>query len=227
MGIVSAPDNARSPRDVPDDRRGHVPLVFPRVSGESAVMLVQGDKAPDFTLEGTEGKVTLSSVIGTGAAGKYVVLFFYPRDKTPGCTREGQAFSALRSAFAKAGARVYGISKDSLESHASYAESAGITVPLLSDPDLTVHRKYGAYGEKTMYGKKVLGTIRSTFVIGKDGKLARVFPNVKVDGHADAVLSALEKHASGSEVTATEGPAAKAGRGSPAKKAAQKTRSAR
>lgn len=153
-------------------------------------MLHEGDEAPDFTLEGAHGKVTLSSLVGA-PPGRYVVLYFYPRDKTPGCTREGQAFSAALKAFAKAGAVVFGISKDSVATHQSFAESCGITVPLLSDPDLHVHRAYGAYGEKTMYGKKVMGTIRSTFVVGPDRRLVRVFPSVKVDGHADAVLATV------------------------------------
>ena len=151
-------------------------------------MLKEGAKAPDFTLDGTAGRVTLSSLT---APGRHVVLYFYPRDKTPGCTREGQAFSAAAKAFEKAGAKVFGISKDPVSMHTSFQESCGISVPLLSDPDLSVHKAYGAYGEKTMYGKKVLGTIRSTFVVGPTGTLARVFPSVKVDGHADAVLAAI------------------------------------
>jgi len=151
-------------------------------------MLKEGDKAPDFTLDSPGGKVRLSALLG---AGRHVVLYFYPKDKTPGCTREGQAFSAATKAFEKAGAKVFGVSKDTVTMHASFGASCGITVPLLSDPDLTVHKAYGAYGEKTMYGKKVQGTIRSTFVIGPDGKLVRVFPNVKVDGHAEAVLDVL------------------------------------
>jgi peroxiredoxin Q/BCP len=153
-------------------------------------MLKEGDKAPDFTLDSPAGKVRLSSQLGPG---RYVVLYFYPKDKTPGCTREGQAFTAAARAFAAAGATVYGVSKDTVTMHASFAESCSIGVPLLSDPDLAVHKAYGAYGEKTMYGKKVMGTIRSTFVIGPDGKLVRVFPSVKVDGHADAVLAALHE----------------------------------
>jgi peroxiredoxin Q/BCP len=151
-------------------------------------MLKEGSKAPDFTLDGTIGKVTLSSLVGPG---RHVVLYFYPKDKTPGCTREGQAFSAAAKAFEKAGAKVFGVSKDTVTMHTSFQDSCNISVPLLSDPDLSVHKAYGAYGEKTMYGKKVTGTIRSTFVVGPSGTLTRVFPNVKVDGHAEAVLAAL------------------------------------
>ncbi len=149
-------------------------------------MLKTGDKAPNFALQGHNGPRTLSD-----AKGRYAVVYFYPRDNTPGCTREAQAFSKARSAFAKAGAVVYGISKDSIDSHAKFADACGITIDLLSDPDLTTHKAYGAHGEKTMYGKKVVGTIRSTFIVDPAGKIARVFPNVKVDGHAEKVLEAI------------------------------------
>jgi peroxiredoxin Q/BCP len=195
-------------------------------------MLHEGDKAPDFTLQGPAGEVTLSSLVGA-SPGRYVVLYFYPKDKTPGCTREGQAFSAAARAFKAAGAAVYGVSKDTVASHASFAASCAITVPLLSDPDLAVHRAYGAYGEKTMYGKKVTGTIRSTFVVGPDGRLARVFSSVKVDGHAEAVLAAIQRHAAGEPAAAgaRKGAAAAAKRATsageapprPAKTAAKKS----
>ena len=170
-------------------------------------MLIAGERAPDFSLDGvtqlTRAGVTRAGVAQAGAAartslrslaGRYVVVYFYPRDKTPGCTREGQAFSLAAAAFKKAGAVVLGISKDSVATHASFAESCDITVPLLSDPDLAVHKAYGAYGEKTSYGKTTLGTIRTTVIVGPDGKVVRVFPKVKVDGHADAVLAAILEH---------------------------------
>ena len=149
-------------------------------------MLKEGDRAKDFTLKTARGTRSLSD-----AKGRYAVVYFYPRDNTPGCTREGQAFTQAVKAFAKAGAVVYGISKDSVESHQRFADQCGITIDLLSDPDLAVHKAYGAYGEKTMYGKKVLGTIRSTFIVDPAGKIARVFPKVKVDGHVEAVLEAI------------------------------------
>jgi peroxiredoxin Q/BCP len=174
----------------------------------AAPALVPGKKVPEVALEGTSGKVTLASLRGP-APGKFVVLYFYPKDKTPGCTREGQAFSAAMPAFKKAGAVVVGISKDTVTMHASFAESCGITVPLLSDPSLDVHRAYGAYGEKTMYGKKVTGTIRSTFIIAPDGTLVRAFRSVKVDGHADAVLAAVVAHASGGDDRVAKAPSAK------------------
>jgi len=169
---------------------------MPNETGPQA--LVPGKKVPDFTLDGEAGKVSLASLRGP-APGRYVVVYFYPKDKTPGCTREGQAFSAAIPEFKKAGAVVVGVSKDTVTMHASFADSCGIKVPLLSDTDLSVHRAYGAYGEKTMYGKKVTGTIRSTFVVAPDGTLARAFRSVKVDGHADAVLAAVVQHRAGGE----------------------------
>jgi thioredoxin-dependent peroxiredoxin len=149
-------------------------------------MLKAGDLAPNFALQSREGVHKLSD-----AKGKYAVVYFYPRDNTPGCTREGQAFSLAAKKFAAAGAVVYGISKDSVESHDRFADTCSITIDLLSDADLATHKAYGAFGEKTMYGKKVIGTIRSTFIVDPAGKVARVFPAVKVDGHADAVLEAI------------------------------------
>lgn len=149
-------------------------------------MLKAGDRAPDFTLDSSRGARALSD-----AKGQYAVVYFYPRDDTPGCTREAQAFSKASKAFQKAGAIVYGISKDSTDSHAKFADKCGITIDLLSDPDLATHKAYGAHGEKTMYGKKVTGTIRSTFIVDPAGMIARVFPSVKVDGHAEKVLEAI------------------------------------
>src|SRR5580658_2255061 len=161
-------------------------------------MLKVGDRAKAFALDSPSGQKKLSD-----AKGKYAVVYFYPRDNTPGCTREAQAFSEASKAFAKAGAVVYGISKDSVESHARFADGCNLTIDLLADPDLTTHKAYGAYGEKTMYGKKVLGTIRSTFIVDPAGKIARVFPSVKVDGHAEAVLSVIEELRGGSPAKQT------------------------
>jgi peroxiredoxin Q/BCP len=150
-------------------------------------MLKAGDKAPAFELESDAGKkVRLADF-----AGKTLVLYFYPKDSTPGCTREAIGFSAAVDAFAALGATVVGVSKDSVKSHCSFRDKYELGIPLLSDPDLTLHKAFGAYGEKVMYGKKVLGTIRSTFVIGPKGILTKVFPSVKVDGHVEQVLAAL------------------------------------
>ncbi len=151
-------------------------------------MLKEGDKAPDFTLESDEhGPVRLRDL---QAKGRTVVLFFYPKDSTPGCTREAQAFGAAKRDIERAGAVAVGISRDSIKSHASFREKYGLKVTLLSDPTHEVLEAYGAWGEKTMYGKKILGTIRSTFVV-RGGRIVAVFPKVKVDGHVDEVLAAL------------------------------------
>jgi peroxiredoxin Q/BCP len=149
-------------------------------------VLKEGDKAPDFDLDSDGGKrLGLKDF-----AGKVLVLYFYPKDSTPGCTREAQAFAAAKARFAKAGAAVVGVSRDSIASHCKFRDKYGLDFPLLSDPDRKVHEAYGAWGEKVMYGKKVLGAIRSTFVI-RDGKVVKAFHAVKVDGHADAVLAAI------------------------------------
>jgi peroxiredoxin Q/BCP len=147
----------------------------------------EGGAAPAFSLAGSDG----STHSLAGYAGKKVVLYFYPKDDTPGCTREALAFSAQLAAFAKKNAVVLGVSKDSVASHCRFRDKHELGVVLLSDPDLAVHRAYGVYGEKMMYGKPVMGVIRSTFVIGADGRLEKVFSPVKVDGHAEAVLAAL------------------------------------
>ncbi|MBK6459866.1 MAG: peroxiredoxin [Myxococcales bacterium] len=154
-------------------------------------MLKANDDAPKLTLHGDDGKVH-----EVGGAPGTVIVYFYPKDDTPGCTTEAKEFSVAASRFAEAGAVVYGVSKDSVASHCKFRDKYGLSVRLLSDPDLSAHTAFGAYGEKTMYGKKVMGTIRSTFVL-RDGKVARVFPKVKVAGHVDAVLAALAELAQG------------------------------
>lgn len=153
-------------------------------------MVVQeGAVAPEFALESDAGnRVTLDDY-----ADRWLVLYFYPKDNTPGCTREAEAFSAAAPRLAKLGADVVGVSKDSVKTHCGFRDKIGITFPLLSDPDLTVHRAYGAFGEKTMYGKKVQGVIRSTFLVAPDGKIARAWRVVKVDGHVEKVIAAIEE----------------------------------
>jgi thioredoxin-dependent peroxiredoxin len=149
-------------------------------------VLKEGDKAPGFSLESDSGKhVSLADF-----AGKTLVLYFYPRDNTPGCTRQAQAFTAARTKIERAGGAVVGVSRDSVKSHLGFRDKHRITFPLLSDPDLAVHKAYGAWGEKTMYGKKLEGVLRSTFLV-RNGRIVRVFPNVKVDVHAEQVLAAL------------------------------------
>ena len=160
-------------------------------------MLKEGDKVPagllrtsfEGVVPGREPGETFS-LSDLTPAGKALVVFFYPKDSTPGCTREAQGFTASRKAIEKAGAVVVGVSRDSVKSHCSFRDKSGLALPLLSDPERLLHEGFGAWGEKTMYGKKVLGTIRSTFLV-KDGKIAKAWPNVKVDAHIDQVLAAL------------------------------------
>src|SRR5689334_3725958 len=132
-------------------------------------MVTEGKKAPAFTLPSSEG----GSVKLSDLAGKVVVLYFYPRDNTPGCTLEAQDFTRVAPALKKLGAVVLGVSKDSIASHCKFRDKYGIAFPLLTDEDGAVMDKYGAWGEKVLYGKKMMGVIRSTVVIDQDGKVAR------------------------------------------------------
>jgi len=151
--------------------------------------LKEGDKAPDFRLQGSDKREHhLKDYLG-----RKVVLFFYPKDMTPGCTTESCTFSDNLSQFKKYNAEVLGISKDSLESHDQFIEKHQLKMPLLSDPDIKVHEAYGAFGSKLLYGKTALGVIRSTFLIDEHGKIAKVWYNVKVDSHIPSVLQQLEK----------------------------------
>jgi peroxiredoxin Q/BCP len=148
-----------------------------------------GAAAPKFDLESDGGeRLSLGDF-----KGKWLVLYFYPKDNTPGCTRQAQGFTKAAAQLKKLGAEVVGVSKDSVKSHCGFRDNIGIRFPLLSDPDLKVHRAYGAWGKKTMYGKEVEGTIRSTFLISPDGKIGRAWSSVKVDGHVDKVLEALRE----------------------------------
>lgn len=143
--------------------------------------------APDFTLPATGGSdVTLSAL-----KGKPVVLFFYPRDDTPGCTKESIGFSGALADFEAAGAHVFGISKDSLASHEKFAAKRDLTVPLLSDEHGSVCEDYGVWKEKNMYGKTYMGIERTTFLIAADGTIARIWEKVKVPGHVEEVLEAV------------------------------------
>jgi thioredoxin-dependent peroxiredoxin len=152
-------------------------------------MAEEGKKAPAFTLPGNDGeKHKLSD-----HAGKRVVLYFYPRDLTPGCTTQACDFRDNLARISKAGAVVYGVSKDSLASHDKFRDKHELNFVLLSDPDLAVHKKYGAFGKKVSYGKETEGVIRSTFLIDGDGKIARAWKNVKAKGHIDKVLAALDE----------------------------------
>jgi peroxiredoxin Q/BCP len=152
-------------------------------------MIKEGRKAPAFNLPSSTGdKLALKDL-----AGKYVIVYFYPRDNTPGCTTEANDFNtALRKIKAR-DAVVIGVSKDSIESHCKFADQYKLKFPLLSDPDGKMLEKYDAWGEKNMYGKKSMGIIRSTVLIGPDGKVIKHFPKVKVKGHVEAVVQALNE----------------------------------
>ncbi|MGD9865751.1 MAG: peroxiredoxin [Pseudodonghicola sp.] len=146
------------------------------------------DTAPVFTLpRDGGGEVSLS-----GLRGGPVVLFFYPRDDTPGCTKESIGFSQDLQAFADAGAQVFGISRDTVAKHDKFVAKHGLTVPLLSDEDGAVCVAFGVWVEKNMYGKKSMGIERSTFLIDAEGKIARIWRKVKVDGHVAEVLDAVK-----------------------------------
>lgn len=144
-------------------------------------------KVPDFSAIATGDEFTLSAL-----AGKTLVLYFYPKDSTPGCTTEAQQFSALNSDFAKANAVIVGVSRDSLKSHDNFIAKQQIPYSLISDPDETVCELFGVMKLKNMYGKQVRGIERSTFVIDAQGKLAQAWRGVKVPGHATEVLAFVQ-----------------------------------
>jgi peroxiredoxin Q/BCP len=152
------------------------------------VSALEGKKAPRFELTGSDGKTHSIEEY----RGKTVVLYFYPKDNTPGCTKEACGYRDMKKGFAKAGAVVLGVSKDSLESHERFIEDFGLPFVLLSDPGAVAMKAYGAWGEKTMYGKKVTGVIRSTVVIGPDGKVLKHWiPVKKAAEHPAEVLARL------------------------------------
>ena len=152
-------------------------------------MSLEGKKAPDFILEGSDGtKHSLADY-----AGKTVVIYFYPRDNTPGCTMEACGFRDLKPQLDGMGVVLLGVSKDSMKSHDKFIRDFGLPFVLLSDPDARMMADYGAYGEKVMYGKKSMGVIRSTMIVGPDGKVVRHWPKVaKAEAHPAEVLDFLQ-----------------------------------
>ena len=147
--------------------------------------LEKGDAAPAFTLTDQDGKkVSLRDF-----SGDTVVVYFYPADDTPGCTKEACQFNDNLRAFSRAGVTVVGISPDGAEAHTAFRKKFGLKFPLLTDAEHAVMERYGAWGEKTLYGKKSVGVIRSTFLVGPDGKVRRAWYHVKADGHAEKVLA--------------------------------------
>ena len=150
-------------------------------------MPTEGEPAPDFRLPADDGKTYALRDL----RGKKVVLYFYPKDDTPGCTKEACSFRDNLSRVTSKGAIVLGVSKDDLESHAKFREKYSLSFPLLSDPEGKVLNAYGVWKEKNLYGKTFMGIERTTFVIDEGGKIQKVFPRVKVDGHVDEVLAVL------------------------------------
>lgn len=150
-------------------------------------MLEKGMKAPDFTLEDKDGNhVSLSDFLG-----KRVVLYFYPKDNTPGCTRQACAFAGLYKEFQNKGVEVIGISRDSTASHVKFAEKYNLPFILLSDPELAAIQAYGVWQEKKLYGKTSMGVVRTTFIIGENGIIEKVMPKVKPDANAAEILAEL------------------------------------
>ncbi len=151
-------------------------------------MVKEGDTIPDFTLEDKEGKrISLSDFTG-----KTKVVYFYPKDNTPGCTTEACNFRDNYAAITSKGAVVIGISADSVTSHGNFAEKHELPFFLLSDPEKEVIQKFGAWGEKSMYGKSYMGIVRSSFILDGDNKVIKVYPKVKVAGHVQEIMNFLD-----------------------------------
>lgn len=155
------------------------------------VAIIEGQAAPDFELGAVNSPQTPLKL--ADFKGRWVVLYFYPKDMTSGCTSEAKDFQAHLEDFARHGAVVFGVSRDSLASHEKFAEKNALTFPLLSDEDGAVCEEYGVYKEKTMYGRSYMGIWRTTVLIDPEGNVAKVYPKVKVTGHVAQVLKELQK----------------------------------
>jgi peroxiredoxin Q/BCP len=153
-------------------------------------MLNEGDKAPSITVTATDG-----GSLNLGSPGQPLVLYFYPKDDTSGCTREAQDFTALASDYAKAGVRVIGVSRDPMKSHEKFIGKYGLAVPLVSDEDGRISEAFGTWVQKSMYGRKYMGMERATYLIGADGQILRAWRKVKVANHAEEVLKAAREFA--------------------------------
>ena len=152
------------------------------------VMLNIGDKAPDFSMPTGKGV----DIALAGLKGRFVVLYFYPKDDTPGCTIEAKEFNDLKPEFEKLGAVIIGVSKDNLDSHEQFKAKYCLNFDLASDTDSGICEKYGVWGEKSMYGKTYMGVNRTTFLIDREGRIAHVWPKVNANGHAREVLQILK-----------------------------------
>lgn len=153
-------------------------------------MINEGEKAPAITLTTSEG-----SRIDLSSPGQTLVLYFYPKDDTSGCTREAQDFTALAGDYAKAGVKVVGVSRDPMKSHEKFTAKYGLAVPLASDEDGKISHAFGTWVQKSMYGRKYMGMERSTFLIGADGRVLKAWRKVKVPRHAEEVLGAAREAA--------------------------------
>ncbi|MEM1108448.1 MAG: thioredoxin-dependent thiol peroxidase [Planctomycetota bacterium] len=149
-----------------------------------------GKSAPAFNAPDQDGESHRLSAY----KGDWVVLYFYPKDSTPGCTKEACAFRDAAKDLQKAGAKVFGVSPDDVKSHAKFAEKQSLNFPLLADPEQKICTKYGVWQEKSMYGKKYMGAVRTTYLIDPKGKVAARWDKVKVPGHVEAVLDTLAEH---------------------------------
>ncbi len=148
---------------------------------------------PRFELHGIDEYGNEIVMKSEDLKGKWTVIYFYPRDNTPGCTTEAKEFTKLREEFEKLGVRIIGISRQSVESHQKFREKHGLGIVLLSDPNAEVHRSFGEWGKKKMYGKEVEGVIRSTFLVSPDGEIVREWKKVRAKGHAAKVLETVKK----------------------------------
>jgi peroxiredoxin Q/BCP len=151
--------------------------------------VAEGQPAPDFTLQSTDG----STVHLADLKGKTVVLYFYPKDDTPGCTTEACSFRDNMGRLTPLGVALYGISPDSVKSHVKFTNKFDLPFPLLADEGHTVAEAYGVWAEKSMYGRKYMGVERSTFIIDGEGIIRKIFPKVKVEGHTDEVIAAVKE----------------------------------
>jgi peroxiredoxin Q/BCP len=152
------------------------------------MMTGEGDQAPAIKIEASDG-----TRVNLAAPGQALVLYFYPKDDTSGCTREAQDFTSLAAEFAKAGVKVVGVSRDPMKSHEKFIGKYGLAVPLASDEDGSISDAFGTWVQKSMYGRKYMGMERATYLIGADGRVLRAWRKVKVPGHAQEVLNAARE----------------------------------
>lgn len=153
-------------------------------------MIGEGEKAPSIEVTASDG-----NKLNLGAPGQPLVLYFYPKDDTSGCTREAQDFTALAGDFAKAGVKVVGVSRDPMKSHEKFIGKYGLAVPLVSDEDGRISDAFGTWVQKSMYGRKYMGMERATYLVGADGRVLKAWRKVKVPKHAEEVLEAARKSA--------------------------------